>query len=231
MFDSPTESAAPIKSVTSDLADEVIDLGDDALDFGEEFGAIKFVDTDDVPPPVISKPEIIMPDEMARAADAIDPMRVEDFGIDRETGELSKPKSSRLKFGRKSKLRGRLLDAPETKSAPAPKPISVGTPTSASTVADARKSAASDIAEAAMPRTEASAVKASVVSSAPTKPVTEASSAATRTTKAMMESVSDVAKKVTKGHGGSTGLLVAGAAAILGVAGVARARSNDRQRY
>lgn len=228
-------SAERIKNFkATETVDEVIDYGDEVLDFGEEFGVIKFVDADDVPPPVISKPEIIMPDEMARAADAIDPMRVEDFGIDRETGELSKPKSSRkkgrLKFGRESKLRGKLLDEPVSRPTAAPKPLLVGTPTSTSTVADARKSAASDIAEAAMPRAESSVVKASVVSSAPTKPVTEAASGAASTTRVMMESVGDVAKKVTKGHGGSTGLLIAGAAAILGVAGVARARSNDRQR-
>jgi len=107
--------------------------------------------------------------------------------------------------------------------------LKIGTPVSASTVADARKSAASDIAEAAMPRTEASAVKASVASSAPAKAVAGTNSSTAKATKTMMESASEIAKKVTKGHGGSTGLLVAGAAAILGVA--AKARSNDRQRY
>ena len=60
-----------------------------------------------------------------------------------------------------------------------------------------------------------------------TRPASEVVSAtASRTTKTMLESVSGIARSVTKGHGGSTGLLVAGAAAILGVAGVSRARSN-----
>jgi hypothetical protein len=116
LIDRPTRSAVADEAV--DLSEDLSRVGaaDDVLDFGEEFGSIKFVDAGDdaadVAAPVIKKPEIITPADMTRTADDVDPMRTADFGIDRETGELGKPKSSRLRFGRKSK----------------PEPVSVGTP-------------------------------------------------------------------------------------------------------
>jgi hypothetical protein len=113
--------------------------------------------------------------------------------------------------------------------------LRVGTPASSTTVFDLRKSAASDMAKATVPKAESSAVRATVASSAPIKATSEvasevASATASRTTKTMLESVSDLSRSVTKGHGGSTGLLIAGAAAILGVAGANRARSNNENK-
>ncbi len=113
--------------------------------------------------------------------------------------------------------------------------LRVGTPASSTTVFDSRKSAASDITKATVSKAEPSAVRATVTSSAPIKTASEVASevvsaTAGRTTKTMLESVSDLARSVTKGHGGSTGLLVAGAATILGISGANRARSNNENK-
>ena len=112
--------------------------------------------------------------------------------------------------------------------------LRVGSSVSSTTVFNPRTSPASDIAKTTASKSGASAA-AVVVSSAPTKTASEVASevvsaTAGRTTKTMLESAGDIARSVTKGHGGSTGLLVAGAAAIIGVAGTSRVRSNRKQK-
>ena len=106
--------------------------------------------------------------------------------------------------------------------------LRVGSSVSSTTVFNPRTSPASDMTKTTASKSGASAA---VVSSAPTKATSGVvSTTAGRTTKTMLESAGDIARSVTKGHGGSTGLLVAGAAAIIGVAGASRARSNREQK-